>query len=188
MSIGAVSGTASAATLKPLNLGALHYPPIDAASGGSLLQTAGDVFNGGLNAYQNSAGVAAAIKGVTSGAQGGLKALGGALLKGTRTSVLIGAGVSALSNSMDVVSGRITVGRALGNVTADGAGAAISGVVAAGAGGLTTLALGAMGVVSAPMLAGVSAVAGIAGFLFSDYVYGASPLRRAISDTIASVL
>lgn len=188
MAIGSIFGTTSAATLKPLNLGTLHYPPTGYNSGRSLLQTAGDAFNGGLNAYQNSAGVAAAIKGVGSGAQGGLKALGGALLKGTRMSLLIGAGVSAVTNSIDIVSGRITIGRGLGNIAADGTGAAISGVVAAGAGGLATLALGAMGVVSAPMLAGVSAVAGIAGFIVSGHIFDASPFRRAISDTIAGVL
>lgn len=187
------------------------YPPVQPPAfgndtytnspGAKAVSLLGRGANGGYNAFTNAAATAPALKAVgdaaKAGWQGGgfmgavkgviptLKPLGQAVLKGTKTSAIVGGVVSAVANGVDLLNGQITTGRFFGNVVADTGSAVVSGAVAAGAGGLASMGLAAAGLAGLPLTIGVVA-AGAVGYLLTDALLGKIGVKKAVSNSIAN--
>lgn len=123
----------------------------------------------------------------TKGVIGGIANVGKAMFKGTWLAAAIGGGVSVLKNGMAMMKGQQSMGRTVGNVVADTGTAIISGAAAAGAGGLATLALGALGVTGGLIPIGISVLAGAAGYLGVDALLGKTGVKQMISDTVSGI-
>ena len=190
--------------------------PIGGSSSMGMISIIGGAVNGGVDAYFNSAAVATAMKGIwgggkaaaavataeagavagaakggivagAKGAIGGIANVGKAMFKGTWLSAAIGGGISLIENGMAMVSGKQSMGRTVGNVVADTGSAVISGAAAAGAGGLATLALGALGMTAGIIPLGISVLAGAGAYLGVNAILGKTGVKTMISDTIAGV-
>lgn len=110
---------------------------------GSLL---GKAAGGGVASWKFSGKMADAIKNSFgngfSGFMGGMKNVAVTGIKAGGISALVSGGVSAITNGIGVVTGSIQGSDALGNIAADTALGAVTGIGAVGASGLATLALG----------------------------------------------
>lgn len=125
--------------------------------------------------------------GGAKGVIGGIGQVGKAMFKGTWLSAAIGGGFSIIKNGMAMASGSQSMGRTVGNVVADTGSAVISGAGGALAGGLATLALGAIGVTGGLIPIGISVLAGAAGFLGVDALLGKIGVKQMISDTVSGI-
>lgn len=97
---------------------------------------------------------------------GGIKGIAVSGLKGAGLSALVSAGVSAVSNGVGVATGKVDSSEAVTNVVKDTIGGAVGGLTAVTAGGLGSLAMGAMKIGGLPatiITVGLGAVGGVFG-------------------------
>ncbi|MGV3525818.1 MAG: hypothetical protein ACO1RX_16465 [Candidatus Sericytochromatia bacterium] len=97
---------------------------------------------------------------------GGMKGIAVSGLKGAGLSALVSAGVSAVSNGVGVATGKVDSSEAVTNVVKDTIGGAVGGLTAVTAGGLGSLAMGAMKIGGLPatiITVGLGAVGGVFG-------------------------
>ncbi|MEZ0368486.1 MAG: hypothetical protein ACAI44_05285 [Candidatus Sericytochromatia bacterium] len=96
----------------------------------------------------------------------GLKGIGMTSLKGAGLSALVSAGVSVVANGVGAATGKVDSSQAVTNVVKDTIGGAVGGLTAVTAGGLGSLALGAMHIGGLPatvITIGLGAVGGVLG-------------------------
>jgi hypothetical protein len=99
----------------------------------------------------------------------------------------IGAGLSFVGNAVDLIRGKVTPGQAVGRVTADTVGAAVSATGSVLIGGAATAALGALGVVGMPLTIAGIGVSMLAGWAV-DSVYRRSSVAEGIYSSVSHAL
>ena len=104
--------------------------------------------------------------GIGSNLMKGFKGIAISGLKGAGLSALVSAGVSAVSNGVGVATGKVESGVAVNNVVKDTIGGAVGGLTAVTAGGLGSIAMGALKIGGLPatvITVGLGAVGGVLG-------------------------
>lgn len=92
-----------------------------------------------------------------------LQKLGGTTLKGAGLSALVAAGVSAVSNGVSVVRGKLDGQAAVQNVVTDSIGGAVGGLGAVSAAGAGSLMLRSFGIAGLPLTIGTIAFGALGG-------------------------
>lgn len=151
------------------------------------LVTGGTTLATGYSAYKYAtaqAALRAAEKTIEPGAIAKFKFSSANLMGAARTSAIFAGVISTAENLMNAWSGKQTGTRAVGNISADVAGAFGTGLVAAGAAGMITGAIGLTGAAVGIVGAGIGA-----GIYFGvDLLYRHTGLHRTVSDTITNFL
>jgi len=112
------------------------------------------------------AGGGAATAGFAGNLMTGLKGVAITGLKGAGLSALVSAGVSVVANGVGAATGKIDSSKAVTNVVKDTIGGAVGGLTAVTAGGIGSIAMGAMHIGGLPatiITVGLGAVGGVLG-------------------------
>lgn len=117
----------------------------------------------------------------------GIKLSGTTVLKATGVSALISGGVSAVSNAIALLTGKVTKGEAAGNIASDLVGGLFTGVGAIGIGGLSLLAFSSFGIAGLPLTILAVGASAIGAVLF-DKIYKGTGLSNIIKDKITGLL
>ncbi len=107
-----------------------------------------------------------AASGIGQNLARGFKGIALSGLKGAGLSALVSAGVSAVSNGVGVATGKVESSVAVNNVVKDTIGGAVGGLTAVTAGGLGSIAMGALkigGIPATVITVGLGAVGGVLG-------------------------
>lgn len=146
----------------------------------------GKVVTEGLRGLKPGAG--SSIGGVTgaveTGAIGGLKSIGGSLLKGSGLGAVVSGGFSLITNGIQVLQGKKTWSDAGGTVAADSIGGAISGITGTVGAGLAGLIVGGTGLLPT-LVVGLGAMGGA---WLGDKLFKGTGMYDKVKDSVSTMI
>lgn len=172
-----VQNTAPTNTTNPLQgvdpLSTVKSIPVDTLAIGSKSIFAGGTISNQIVKVRNSE-----VPGEVKGMHGGP-----GLMKTGRNTAIVSGIVSLAKNTYDFIQGNVTPARAGGNIASDMVGGLGSGILAGGAGYLTTMAIGST------FGAGVvGLIVGGAAFAGADILYRNSGAYQGVSDKVTAFI